>query len=209
MNTKVFGLIPSRSRRVLEVGCASGRLGEAVKRRNGECRYVGIEVFDSAASAAREKLDQVFLADVEKFEWSRLAGETFDCIVFADVLEHLYDPGEVLRSAVRLLVPGGSVVCSVPNAAHWFMVFGLMRGQLNYADSGILDRTHIRFFTDRSIVEFLKQHGLEAVAEDRWYTDPQLIEEAKPLIKALQMTTEEFTKRSSTIQIAVRAEKPA
>jgi predicted TPR repeat methyltransferase len=170
---------------------------------------MGIENFESAAASARDRLDQVFLADAEKLEWSRLAGETFDCIVFADVLEHLYDPGGVLQSAVRLLVAGGSVVCSVPNAAHWFMVYGLMRGQLNYADSGILDRTHIRFFTDKSIVEFLGRHGLRAVAEDRWYTDPQLIEEAKPLINALQMTAEEFAQRSSTIQIAVRAEKIA
>lgn len=154
---EVLALIPETARHVLDVGCASGALGRAVKQRQ-ECRVTGIEYVAEVAQVAAESLDDVYAGDaVEAMQG--MPDAFFDCIVFADVLEHLVDPAACLAEAKRLLTPGGMVVASIPNVRHWSVVKDLLEGRWDYQDAGILDRTHLRFFTRESMVRMFMEAG--------------------------------------------------
>ena len=155
--------MPEGARRILDVGCGEGAFGALLKRRRG-CEVHGVERFPPAAAAARRVLDSVTEGDAES---ARLPFDdgSFDCLVYADVLEHLVDPWRALRDHVRLLRPGGRVVASVPNVRHLGVVLRLLLlGRIDYADEGILDRTHLRFFTRRSLLALLEGAGLAGVA---------------------------------------------
>ncbi|MBO1750964.1 class I SAM-dependent methyltransferase [Actinotalea sp. BY-33] len=144
---------------VLDVGCSTGYLGAELRRRG--CRVVGVEQDADAAGRAREVLDEVLVADIEGGSLTELlAGQQFDVVVLADVLEHLRDPAATLRAATELLAPGGSVVISVPNVAHGSLRLALLQGRWIYTETGLLDRTHLRFFTRDSFLGLLDDAGL-------------------------------------------------
>jgi len=133
--------------RILDVGTASGYLGK-IWRACGH--YVaGIEGDAAAADKARKFYDDLQVADLETFEFPY--GREFDYIVFADVLEHLRDPYAVLQRCIPALKESGKIIISVPNIANWIIRLSLLFGRFDYMDRGILDRTHLRFFTLRSL----------------------------------------------------------
>lgn len=133
--------------KILDVGTASGYLGK-IWRSSGH--YVaGIEYDAATAEKAREYYDAFQVADIETFAFPYR--REFDYIVFADVLEHLRDPAAVLRRCIPALKETGKIVISVPNIANWVIRLGLLFGKFDYMDRGILDRTHLRFFTKRSL----------------------------------------------------------
>jgi 2-polyprenyl-3-methyl-5-hydroxy-6-metoxy-1,4-benzoquinol methylase len=154
----VVGLVPSGAR-VLEVGCATGYMSEVLAKRLG-CAVTGLELFPEAAAVAREHCQRVLVGDAETFDFEgALRGERFDAVLFADVLEHLRDPGAVLRRVRALLVPGGAVVASIPNVAHASVRLALLGGEFRYGETGLLDRTHLRFFTHESIQDLFEGAG--------------------------------------------------
>jgi 2-polyprenyl-3-methyl-5-hydroxy-6-metoxy-1,4-benzoquinol methylase len=162
---EVQALVPREARRVLDLGCSSGALGAEIKARQ-DAQVVGVELDPAYAEEARERLDGCLIADVEEL----FAGEPedelgrFDCVVAADLLEHLRDPWSTLRSAVRLLDPGGSVVVSLPNIRFWETFWQLGRhATFPRRDSGIFDATHLRFFTYSDALKLLEQAGLRVV----------------------------------------------
>lgn len=160
----VVALVPAWCQRVLDVGCAAGVVGATLKRRQG-CAVTGIERDPVAASAARAVLDEVLELDLETpdVDWgARLGRERFDCLVYADVLEHLREPAALLEAQRGLLRPGGVAIVSVPNVRHYPVVLGLLRGEWRYQDEGVLDRTHLRFFTRRSLLTLLAESGYRA-----------------------------------------------
>lgn len=145
--------------RILDVGTASGYLGK-IWRSNGH--YVaGIEFDPATAEKAREYYDAFQVADVERYSFPYR--REFDYIVFADVLEHLRDPAAVLRRCVPALKETGKIILSAPNVANWIVRLSLLFGKFDYMDRGILDRTHLRFFTLRTMKELLKEAGCEVV----------------------------------------------
>jgi len=161
---EMLPFIPVDCRRVLDVGCAEGAFGESLKRLRG-IEVWGVEPFHSAAEKAKSKLDWV----VEGVFGPELAlpEGTFDCILFNDVLEHLPAPEAALRYARSLLSPEGVVVASIPNIRSFPTIWQLMfHARWEYQDSGILDRTHLRFFTKSSIVGMFEREGfaLESIA---------------------------------------------
>lgn len=204
-NQALFDLVPSDCRRVLEVGCASGRLGEAVKKRNGNVFYVGIEVIAPAAEIAKGKLDEVHVANVETFDWALLAGRTFDCIIFGDVLEHLLDPKQTVRSAKGLLAEGGSIVTCLPNVGHWSIISGLIEGKWEYTDSGLLDRTHLRFFTISGFRDLLQECGLQVEREERLRNSAQLSDDIVPFLRKMNVDVQDFVDRVTTFQFLFRS----
>jgi methionine biosynthesis protein MetW len=164
--------VPSSARRILDLGCASGELGAALQRRQGAV-VLGVEIDSDYAARAATRLDRVIRSDVETFLGDPPADEAaFDCLIAADVLEHLVDPWTALRRAVGLLKPGATVVVSVPNVAHWGGVLRLLRGgRWPRDDAGPFDRTHLRWFTRDDAVDLLSQAGLEVrVVEARYWT---------------------------------------
>jgi SAM-dependent methyltransferase len=118
----------------------------------------GVELVPEAAAHARRRLDLVVTADVEA--GLPFARESFDAVVFADLLEHLIDPWRMVREAAGLLAPGGVIVASIPNVQNLDVLRRLARGQWDYRERGILDRGHLRFFTLRTIENLFAQAGL-------------------------------------------------
>ncbi|WP_407341740.1 class I SAM-dependent methyltransferase [Pengzhenrongella phosphoraccumulans] len=149
-------------RRVLDVGCATGYLGEALMARG--CRVSGVELDPEAALRAKEVLDEVLVADLETANLvDHFGAGSFDVVVFGDVLEHVRDPERLLRSAVGLLAEKGSIVISIPNVAHAALRLALLQGQWVYSDRGLLDRTHVQFFTRATLLDLVRNAGLVAV----------------------------------------------
>jgi 2-polyprenyl-3-methyl-5-hydroxy-6-metoxy-1,4-benzoquinol methylase len=147
-----------RQTRVLDIGTATGYLGEAL-RRLGFTRLTGLESDEGAAGSARQFYDAVVQADVESAALPWAPG-AFDVIICADVLEHLRDPQAVLRRLKSFLASDGWMIVSVPNVAHWSVRLSLLAGRFDYRPSGILDETHLRFFTRRSIRGLMRQAGM-------------------------------------------------
>jgi len=147
------------NRRVLDVGCATGFLGKALAAQG--CTVSGIEFDPLAAAEARAHLDEVVEADLNVAPIADLfPGKEFDAIVFGDILEHLIDPDAVLRSAIPLLASGGAIVISVPNVTHGSLRLSLLQGRWDYRETGLLDRTHLRFFTRESVLQMVADAGL-------------------------------------------------
>jgi methionine biosynthesis protein MetW len=151
--------VPAAARRVLDVGCGAGSLGAALREERG-AEVVGIELFPEAAEQAAERLDHVIVANLDDVTELPYPDGHFDAMTFGDVLEHLRAPDRLLRVLRRYLAPGGTIVCSIPNVKHWTVVFDLLvRDRWRYADSGLLDRTHVHFFTLTELGEMLQQTG--------------------------------------------------
>ena len=145
--------------KILDAGTASGYLGK-IWRRSGH--YIaGIEYDAATAEKAREYYDAFQVADIERFAFSYR--QEFDYIVFADVLEHLRDPASVLQRCIPALKESGKIVISVPNIANWIIRLGLLFGKFDYMDRGILDRTHLRFFTLRSLKQLMSEVSCEVL----------------------------------------------
>jgi 2-polyprenyl-3-methyl-5-hydroxy-6-metoxy-1,4-benzoquinol methylase len=155
-------LAEGRGRRLLDVGAADGLLSRRLTTQGW--KVTAIEADPVLAEAGAAHCERMVVADVDRGV-PPLAAD-FDAVVCGDVLEHLADPARALAGLVALLAPGGHVVVSVPNIAHLWIRLSLLAGRFDYAERGILDRTHLRFFTRRTFVAFLRDAGL-TVAELR------------------------------------------
>ena len=156
----VQALVPRGARRVLDLGCSTGALGADLRKRGAE--VVGVEHDPRFAREAERRLDRVVVADA-----AALPGDLgrFDCVVAADVLEHLPDPWTALRDAAALLEPGGAVVVSLPNVRFFETFWELgVRGRWPRRDHGLFDATHLRWFTLRDARELLEGTGLRVEA---------------------------------------------
>lgn len=162
----VFALVPADAMNVLDVGCSSGALGLSLKAAKPGRRVSGIEFDPVFAHEAEAHLDQVIRADLNAMNWGEaLGGQRFDCIVFADVLEHLADPKRCLEQARECLQPGGSVVVSMPNIRHLSALWSVfVVGRFPRRDRGLFDRTHLRWFTIADLQVLLADAGLRASA---------------------------------------------
>ncbi len=154
---EVAALVPRDARRILDIGCASGQFGALLKTRSA-CEVIGIEVNPVAAERARGRLDSVLVGDVEVMSLP-FAEHHFDCIVCADVLEHLRDPNAILKKIRGLLSPTGVLIISIPNVQFIQMLHDAARGYWTYVPAGILDQTHLRFFTCNEIQRLLQATG--------------------------------------------------
>ena len=162
--------VPLHASRILELGCSTGALGAALKCRQNAV-VVGVEIDPDYASEARSRLDRVIVADVESFLDDPVPPEApFDCLIAADVLEHLVDPWTALRRAVELLDRHATAVISIPNVLEWRGLWRLIRtGRWPLADAGVFDRTHLRWFTRDDALALVRQAGLRPLDLDPRY----------------------------------------
>ena len=159
LREEMLPFVPARARLILDVGCSVGNFGSLLKTERSS-EVWGIEIDPEAAEIARRKLDKVLVGS-----FNRELGvpeKKFDCIVFNDVLEHMVDPYSALEYAKELLTDDGCVVASIPNVRYFGNMWMLLvHRSWEYQDSGILDRTHLRFFTQESIKSMFANAGFE------------------------------------------------
>jgi SAM-dependent methyltransferase len=164
----------------LDVGCGRGVLAEAVRCLGW--RVWGVERHPEACEAARGRLDRLIEEDLEDYGavGRQLAGESFDALIFSDVLEHLCDPLGVLKFYLSFVRPGGWLFVSVPNLVVWTNRLRLLLGYVDQADSGVMDRTHVRLFSFRTARELVRAAGCVV---ERTGSTPHLARAFLPLIK--------------------------
>jgi 2-polyprenyl-3-methyl-5-hydroxy-6-metoxy-1,4-benzoquinol methylase len=147
-----------RDKHVLDVGCSTGYVARGLIARG--CTVSGLELEADWAEEARDVLDKLVIGDLDTMDLVEAFGEeSFDVVVFGDVLEHVKDPGAVLLQTRRLLRPKGSVVISMPNVAHGDLRLSLLAGYWDYRDVGLLDETHLRFFTKKGVERLMRRAG--------------------------------------------------
>lgn len=164
--------IPPAARAFLEIGCGAGSFGSLLRRKIPDSHVTGVEIHQTSAQKARERIDVVIeLAIEEAIE--KIPDQSIDCVVCNDVLEHLMDPWEVLRRLRRVLRPHGTVVSSIPNVRH-FPVFKkyFLGGDWKYEEMGVLDRTHLRFFTRMSIARMFEECGYAVSRNEGIFGEP-------------------------------------
>lgn len=156
----ILSLLPKVGNgRALDVGAAHGYLAAALGERG--FRVTGIEGDATLAREAGKYCDKIYHADLDQPLPS--LNDTFDVILYGDVLEHLKDPLRVLGQLNQYLQPDGVVIISLPNIANLYIRLQLLLGRFDYTDRGILDRTHLHFYTRKTFLEFLQQARLEVV----------------------------------------------
>ncbi len=210
-NPFVLGLIPPQVQRVVEVGCSTGGLAQALKARRPDVHFVGLELDAKAAAIARQRCDEVLNVNIDEAGpefFAALQGR--DCWVFGDVLEHLRDPWRVLAEVAKVLAPGGCVVTSIPNAQHWSVQARLNMGHFQYEATGLMDRTHIRWFTRQTMLQMFDGAGLRVEAGiPCMVEEPPIREQAlagvRQMALALGRDPEEAVRDASPMQYAMRA----
>jgi 2-polyprenyl-3-methyl-5-hydroxy-6-metoxy-1,4-benzoquinol methylase len=147
-----------RPHRVLELGCGTGATGARALQQGYCAEYVGIEASEPAAAEACRVLTQVAIGDVEAISLP-YGPNTFDMLIASEVLEHLRAPEHTLQRLIPLLKPGAVVLASSPNIAWYGNVLNLLRGKFDYTESGMMDTTHLRWFTPASFASMFQRHA--------------------------------------------------
>lgn len=165
-NHKLLALVPPTATRILDIGCAKGHLGAAIKAKNPNATVWGIELVPEVAREAKTRLDHVLVGDIEKMDPLPLPEGHFECVTCGDVLEHMIRPDKVLARLKAHLATDAKLLCCVPNIGHWSVIMGLLQGRFDYADKGLLDRTHVSFFTPQTLREMLWDAGFIVISEE-------------------------------------------
>lgn len=167
VNPAVLQLVEGAPRQVIDLGCATGALGAAIKERHPGATVVGVEAGRAAAERARARLDRVIHARLEALDLAAegIAPGTFDTVIAADVLEHLVNPWQLLVSLRPFLASGAQVIASIPNVRNlWLLSRALADGRWEYTERGLLDVTHLRFFTLEEMRRLFEETGYRAEA---------------------------------------------
>jgi SAM-dependent methyltransferase len=187
--------VPEGARRLLEVGCGEGHLGAALRARVPGRHVIGIDGDPAAIGRAAARLDRAFALDIEEAD-PPLESGTLDCILYSDILEHLVDPAAVLRRHRRLLGPGGSILCCIPNVQHHSLISALCTGDFQYLPGDLLDPAHLRFFSRSTFIKLLLDCGYEPGLHgilSRPYP-PAWWEAVQPLLRHLRLDPERMAR---------------
>jgi 2-polyprenyl-3-methyl-5-hydroxy-6-metoxy-1,4-benzoquinol methylase len=164
-------LIPQNVKNVLEIGCGNGGFRENFK----DVRYDAIEMSEAAATIARTKLDFVAIGEFEK-TINLFPDNSYDLIVCNDVIEHIFDTNNFLKKIKEKLNINGSIIGSIPNVRHISNLVNLiLRKDWQYTDSGILDNTHVRFFTKDSLIRLFKANNFQIEELEGVNSDPCMV----------------------------------
>lgn len=157
-NTKVLSLIPDIGS-VLDVGCYTGSLGKAIKLKDRARLVYGIEIDPDAAKIARKHYDKVVVADLDLLKKTPFGNKRFDCVIMADILEHLKHPEKKLLLIKRMIKRNGILIISVPNFVFILNRLAILAGVIRQVDSGIMDKSHLRLINKKIITKMVKDAG--------------------------------------------------
>lgn len=159
-NPDLLALMPTTARRIVEVGCMRGALAREYRAINPAAEIIGIDIDPDYVRIAAQHCTQVIASNIEHMpddEFEALSPS--DCWVFGDCLEHLHDPWAVLKRVRQAIDPDGTLMICLPNAQHWSVQWRLISGNFRYEDKGLMDRTHIRWFTRTTMLEMFASTG--------------------------------------------------
>jgi 2-polyprenyl-3-methyl-5-hydroxy-6-metoxy-1,4-benzoquinol methylase len=157
----VIDVICRRPNRVLELGCGAGATSAAIKELF-ECEAWGIEINEAAAETARKKLDRVITANIDN-QTPELPRDYFDLVICADVLEHLVAPDNALGNLREFMAPDSQIIASIPNISYLPALMKIVRDRFEYEPDGVLDNTHLRFFTPHTMRKLFTDAGFEVI----------------------------------------------
>jgi len=199
-NADLLERIPLSARVVLDVGCGSAALGAAYRRLNPRARLLGIDKDPAVAELAADRMDEVAEVDVEEDPLPFDVPDGIDCIIYGDILEHLRDPWAVLRAHAEALAPDGVILICIPNLEHWSFAERLLRGTWDYEPSGLLDDTHLRWFSLESMRKGLLNMGFALCDVYPRVFDPdsaqQFTKAIAPALAALGVDSEAYVLRA-------------
>jgi len=212
-NPELLEKIPLAARTILDVGCAHGALGADYLKRNPNARVLGIDVDEEAIAHASRRISETFCGDVEKTPMPFEVPEGIDCIIYGDVLEHLVDPWALLAEHAKYLSPEGVILVCMPNVEHWSFAVRLLTGTFDYEEQGLFDKTHLRWFTPRTMGRALAEAGLELcdvaprpIAVDR---AELFVNALAPGLQAIGVDPQEYLSRALPLQFIWRAARRA
>ena len=160
VNAELLSLVPPTIRRVIDVGCMVGTMARCIRERFPHARVTGLDIDPDYAATAAQHCTDAFACDIETIQpalWEHLFPS--DCWIFGDCLEHLRDPWRILREIRARIDPDGCLLVCLPNAQNWSVQQCLASGQFRYQDAGLMDRTHLRWFTRITLLEMLQGCG--------------------------------------------------
>ncbi len=211
--TELIDLIRETPDQIFEIGCSTGATGMAIKQKFPDVKYIGMDSDKESAGIAQTRLDEVIVSDIDSVQLNTFGfkKESFDLIICADILEHLYDPWKILFELRDYLTPDGKVIASIPNVQYINNIINLLNGNWKYdVNGGLLDTTHIRFFTLNEIVKMFKGTGYDIkhcsgadpkLKSNKWPTD---FDFGKFVLKDV---TEEEASRFAVLQYFIIAQR--
>ncbi len=165
---RIIDLMPNAQLSVLDVGCGAGDLAKRLKEKGHEVS--GIDLSSDALSYAREHLKEDFAFDIEGDDWpANLMSRRYDVVVVSEVIEHLFEPQELIKKLKALLKENGCFIITTPNVLFWKNRLAMLFGKFEYQEIGIMDYGHIRFFTFQTVRRFFKKLGMSIEQENHVY----------------------------------------
>lgn len=209
-NPELLELIPPTANMVIEFGCSSGALAREYKKINPTCHYIGVDIDPEYTKLAERYCKETLTVDLDRLDDSFFQKHNnCDAWIFGDTLEHLKDPWKILRNIRKNMTPRGCVLACIPNAQHWSVITRMCAGEFNYEDSGLLDRTHLRWFTRKTIIQMFETTGFQINAGTPRIFDEPMRDVFLPMIgeiaEAAGGSAEEAMNDSMAIQYVVRA----
>lgn len=156
-------LIDVHKKRILDVGCASGYIGETLRRQGNY--VVGIDIVKKDIAKAKKVLNKAYIFDIET-DNTKILGENYDLIIMVEVMEHLFDPEEAVKRFLPLLKPGGQILLSTPNVVHLYIRLKFLLGIFEYQEETVINKSHIHFFTRPTFIKMIRKLDLEIVKEN-------------------------------------------
>lgn len=186
LNQKLLAAIPADAKHVLELGCANGRLGQRFKELHPGVSWWGVEMSAEAAATAAQHLDRVVQIDLDRADLAQLEGG-FDTIVIGDLLEHVRDPARLLESLYDLATADAQIVCCLPNMAHLSVIERLVAGDISYDSMGLLDQTHVRFYSPSSAFKTFLDAGWLPSMPDQYRVEAPQTHFAAKIVEAAEL----------------------
>jgi len=221
VNHTILELISPSAQRICEFGCGAGALARAARMNNPNIHYVGVEIEEEQLLKASDALNAGLQRNLDLLiDWTAdaelcqlLPVNSFDHVILGDVLEHLYDPLRTLTEAACRLRPGGSALVCIPNVQHWSVFANLVLGRWPQEDSGLFDRTHIRWFTLDDMVNLVTSAGLTVESiHPRVIDDPKgltVMEDLEALARSLGVFPDDLIRRGLALQYVLVGRKAA
>jgi 2-polyprenyl-3-methyl-5-hydroxy-6-metoxy-1,4-benzoquinol methylase len=210
LNEKLYAAVPP-ARRIIEFGCAGGRLGERYKQAHPAAFWVGVDIEAQALSFASGRLDATYCINIDEElsneQFTSTVGGEFDCVVFGDLLEHLKYPARFLEKLKSITTHDATIVCCVPNMAHISVIERMLMGDISYDSNGLLDETHLRFFSPRSLFKLLLDSGWLPHLQDAYLVNVpnnRLVEGVLGAAKSIGLPRSTAARQLLTYQMIVR-----